>query len=203
MATMLLLASHAHPPARFGLRLATAVAAAASLLASCATLNQQECLNANWQQLGVDDGRSGQPVAWLNEHREACAKHGVVPDERAWLDGRAQGLVEYCSLDRALSDGLAGRGYQGVCPPGMDADFARINQAARDVHAARGHVQSLNSQASQLEASLRAKGIDDKRRAAIGAELRSLDRRLMDARDVLRWRERDLDRLRMDLRRGG
>jgi hypothetical protein len=64
-------------------------------------------------------------------------------------------------------------------------------------------VQSLNSQASQLEASLRARGIDDKRRAAIGAELRSLDRRLMEARDVLRWRERDLDRVRMDVRRGG
>ena len=47
---------------------------------SCATLNKDECLTADWYQIGYEDGAKGYPLSRIGKHRKACAKHGVTPD---------------------------------------------------------------------------------------------------------------------------
>lgn len=171
-------------------------------LAGCATLNENECRTADWRDIGLQDGRAGHPLARLAEHREACVKHGIVPDDRLYGVGRDMGLREYCVLGKAIDEGLAGRRYSGVCPPGVHRAFEELNAAAYAVYDARREMTTVDGQIDSLERELRQEKTPEKRRLRIRDEIRDLDRKRERLRDELRWRERDLDRLADDLSRG-
>lgn len=172
------------------------------VLSACATLNEDECRTANWQDIGRHDGRAGYTSARLAEHREACLKHGVKPDERLYAEGRKAGLRDYCVLENAVREGLEGRRYQGVCPAGVDRDFRDLNDAAHAVYSVRSEISSIDSRVDSLENELRSRKTTEKRRLDIRDELRELDRKRDRLRDDQRWRERDLDRLSDKLLRG-
>ena len=65
-----------------------AALALCATLGGCASLSKDECLNADWQDIGVRDGANGQPEEYLIQHSTACAKVGVTPDRTRWLAGR-------------------------------------------------------------------------------------------------------------------
>ena len=164
-------------------------------LTGCATLDENECKTADWRELGIQDGRAGYAASRLAEHREACVKHDVIPDERSYSEGRRIGLKDYCVLENAVRDGLAGRRYQGVCPSGIDRDFRDLNETAYAVYDLRKDIDNSDSQIDNLERELRKDKTTDKRRVHIRDEIRDLDRKRDRLRDDLRWKERELDRL--------
>ena len=72
------------------------------ILTGCATLNEQECRMANWRDIGVSDGRTGQPASRVETHRKACASYGILLQEQQYLAGREEGLQEYCRIDTSI-----------------------------------------------------------------------------------------------------
>ena len=128
------------------LRLTCALLATGLLLSSCATMDANECKAADWRQIGRSDGERGHGTGRLDEHRKACAEHGITPNaDRYWL-GRSEGLQHYCRLDNALRVGRAGQSYQGVCPPAVDAHFRQWHAAAYEVSRIRSAMDSVNSE---------------------------------------------------------
>lgn len=173
------------------------------LLASgCATLDADECKAADWRSIGRSDGERGHPTARLDEHRKACAEHGITPNaDRYWL-GRSEGLLSYCRLDNALQVGRAGQSYQGVCPPAVDPLFRRWHAAAYELSRIRSNMASVDSEIDQLERRLRQRDIDERERQRIRQAIRELDRRRERLRDDLNDQERRVDRLTQDWRPG-
>ena len=51
-----------------------------SALAGCATMSPEECLRANWEEVGYNDAVEGYPVSRSLEHRKACASAVVIVD---------------------------------------------------------------------------------------------------------------------------
>ena len=162
-------------------------------LTGCATLNESQCLTADWNELGRQDGRAGYTSSRLAEHREACIKHGIRPDERRYADGRAQGLQDYCVLENAVREGMNGRTYQGVCASFIDRDFRDLNDAAYRVYKARKDIDVIDNQIDVLERELRNDKTSEKRRQNIRDDIRELDRKRDRLRDEVRRSERELD----------
>ncbi len=48
-----------------------------AVLAGCASLDRDECVNADWYAIGLEDG--------------ACAKHNIAPNSERYLAGRNDG----------------------------------------------------------------------------------------------------------------
>ena len=71
--------------------------AAIALVASCATLSEEECLEGNWREIGQRDGQAGRTASFIAEHAKACEKAGVVPNPSLWEQGRQAGLPAYCT----------------------------------------------------------------------------------------------------------
>ncbi|MFO1196429.1 MAG: DUF2799 domain-containing protein [Burkholderiaceae bacterium] len=165
-------------------------------LGGCATIAEEDCPRVDWYALGADDGRRGYPQARIVEHRDACRRAGVAPDEQRYWAGRQQGLVQYCTLPSAISEGRAGRAYQGVCPPQIDGAFRDLHQAAYAVHEAQQRQRELQSTISSRERELRKDGLSDRERDRLRSEIRDLDRRRENQRDEVYRRERELDRTR-------
>lgn len=164
-------------------------------MGACTTMTPDECRVADWANVGLRDGLSGEPLSVLDHRIKDCAEAKVAVDTPRYLQGRDQGLVSYCRVENAVRLGLDGKFYRGVCPVMVDAEFRRRFQLGREVHDARGELHNLEGRRTTLETRLRdAKTDEDRRR--LRDELSSLDRDMHRARDRLRDAERSLHRVR-------
>jgi hypothetical protein len=156
----------------------------------------QACPIADWYAQGVADGRAGHASDRLVRHREACPDATAVPDERAWLEGRREGLAEYCQPRHAVDAGLAGRGYAGVC---RDPRYGRLYTAARRVHDARSRIVSIERDIAANRRDIADRNTSDVRRDMLRRELRTLEGDRHRALGAQSEAQAALDRLRKEL----
>lgn len=172
-------------PARLGL-----AAAIVALLAGCASMTEEECLTADWYERGLSDGRNGQPYDYLAQHREACAKVDIVPQENAYRKGHTLGIRDYCTPENGARLGRHGGYYRNACPADLHGAFVARYQSAYRIHQAEQRVNSLTNDIQRKERELDKEKNEDKRRR-IRRELHDLDDRLRRARNDLYQTERN------------
>jgi hypothetical protein len=165
-------------------------------LGGCASLSKSECMNANWEDIGIRDGANGEPEEYLIRHSTACAKVHVVPDRGAWLHGREQGLERFCRPQRAYQIGENGGSFEvGIC---RNFDQDRLQDAyskGREVNRLSGVLSSIDNEMREIHASLEKKDLEQKERERLAYRLGQLDRERTDAQrdyDDARYRARDL-----------
>jgi hypothetical protein len=144
--------------------LAAAMSVTMALLAGCSSMSKSECERADWQRRGSEDGRAGYPSNYIAEHREACGKVGIQPDEARWRVGWSQGIVSYCTPDSAWNSGVNNRTYYGVCADLNEATFLRYHRAGQLVYRARQELNQTQTRMSKLEEDLKKATKDDDRR---------------------------------------
>ncbi len=166
-----------------------------ALLNGCATMSADECKVANWSEVGLRDGLDGAALSRLDYRVKDCAEAKVAVDTQRYLQGRDQGLLQYCQIEKAVPLGLNGGTYNGVCPVPLDGEFRRRFRLGRDVFDARQAVRTLEGNINGAEDRLRTAPNDEERRRAREA-LRDLDFEIRRSRDRQRDAERALDRLR-------
>ena len=95
------------------------------ILASCATLNKSECLDANGQAIGLEDGSNGRDKTYAHKHDKACGEYGVKPDIAQYQVGYEAGLVRFCTAGMGYWLGDSGQEYKDVCPVGLRGDHLK------------------------------------------------------------------------------
>jgi hypothetical protein len=192
-----------------------------SLFVGCASMNESECVNADWRMIGLEDGIAGKSKAQIGEHRKACAKHNVTPNLDAYNNGHEEGIVQFCTEARGFSFGRAGGTYTGVCPAHLVDDFMAGYRAGQDLHAAERAVRNLSSSIASYKRQIKAttKSIgemenqlvndatgEDTRRTLITeikdaqVELKDLEHALYDAEHDIVIRQRELEALQRSVR---
>ena len=177
-----------------------AVAALLCGLSGCASLSKSECMNANWEDIGIRDGANGQPEEYLIRHSTACAKVNVAPDRGAWLHGREQGLERFCMPHRMYQLGEYGSGFDiGIC---RNFDQERLQDAyekGREVHRTSDALGAIDGEIRDINVRLEDKDkehpLAKKERDALMFRLGVLTVERVDAQhayDDARNRARDL-----------
>ena len=118
----------------------------AVLLGGCATLNEDQCMVADWYQIGFTDGANGETETYLQKHQKACAKHGVGTDLDDWLKGREAGLQRYCTAARGFEEGLKNRSYHGVCMGEAGFQFESAYHEGQEIYQQQQLVEELENQ---------------------------------------------------------
>lgn len=126
----------------------------ALVLSGCATLNKDECLTADWYQIGYEDGARGYSDTRISSHREACAKHGVAPDFRSYQDGHSEGVIRFCTPRNGFTKATQGYEYTGICPPSLEGEFLDGYDAGREIYAVLSSIGRLQSEQSRNEAEI-------------------------------------------------
>ena len=145
-------------------------------LSGCATLNLEQCRRGDWYGIGLVDGRSGLPAPGrMDRHMQACARHGVRIDDRLYLQGHAQGLLDYCRIDNAFDTGLRGQRYQHVCPPEIDVLFDRYNRAAYRVYEVQRQLDSTERWFFSSEYRFLNRNLSRDNRRRLRRDIREMD----------------------------
>jgi len=172
---------------------------AAVLLQGCASMSREECLNANWTVVGEIDGQQGRGLDLLDDYRRDCAEYGVVPDVQAYVAGRENGLLLYCTSENGYREGRIGRQLEADCPPALAADFRRNFELGRDVHnsldnlrnnsylvrSKRDELDELRNRRTAEERSLEQNPLTDEQVTAKRSEIASMSDRIDDLRDEI------------------
>ncbi|AEQ53875.1 DUF2799 domain-containing protein [Pelagibacterium halotolerans] len=168
----------------------------ALVLASCATLSQEQCEAGDWRAIGFNDGADGRPADRISSHAEACSEYGIAVDSALYQTGRAEGLGVYCRLGNAERQGRSGDRYYGVCEGELGVAFARVHAAAGEIYDRQAELNSLDSEIDAKLAELRGGNPTPEQVAALTRELTILqtERRMLELR--LRSAEQHLSALR-------
>lgn len=165
----------------------------------CASMSQEECLNANWTVVGEIDGQQGRGLDVLDDYRRDCAEYGVVPDVQAYIAGRESGLTLYCTLDSGYREGRMGARLEADCPAALAADFQQGFQLGRDVHntlsnlrfsadsvrSIRDELNELRTRRTAQERSLAEDDLTDEEAAAKRDDIASMSNRIDDLQDEI------------------
>lgn len=116
-----------------------------TVLAGCASLSNEECLNADWKIIGFEDGAKGKPESTIGAHRKACAKVNITPDLGLYQRGHREGARKYCVINTAYPLGANGGAYYNICPPDLEPDFLRAYRAGQDLYAITRQINSIQS----------------------------------------------------------
>jgi hypothetical protein len=161
-----------------------------ALLSGCATLSRNECLEADWFEIGRKDGMTGEPRALFQKHVDACLKHGISPNRYDYFAGRDMGLSIYCTENNGFEQGRRGKKYQYVCPPDLEQVFLIGFNQGKEIYDYESKVASLERRLKRIEEQiedkkkkLRSSKLSDKKRATIHSEIKSLE---IEYRDTVR-----------------
>ena len=160
-------------------------------LAGCASMSKDECLNANWEDIGMRDGLNGAARNTFASHVEACREAGVVADPQRYRAAYERGIQRFCVPANGLEAGRRGRSYaNGTCPVAQEAAFVTAYRRGQDVYRAQQEVDRVNARMRDTQYKLSA-AKEDARQQALRRELRDLDQEMWRARqrlyDAERW----------------
>jgi hypothetical protein len=157
-------------------------------LAGCASLSGGQCRSGDWGRIGRDDGVRGVPVRTIEDHREACARHGVTPDEARYRAAHAQGLQEYCTPAGGYVAGRRGDGYNDVCSAALEEKFLPAYRRGRELSYRINEVRDLRRRIDELGMAAMSGDYSDAQRTELRFRIAELER-------TLRLRQWDVERL--------
>lgn len=142
----------------------------------CATLSKEECFRADWYRIGHGDGARGYPGERIEDHRKACGEFGISPNPGAYRQGRADGLMHYCTPSSGYEQGKAGASYHYVCPRELESGFMRGFRAGTQVHDLTQQIQQVDSKIKAKEKELEKDKQSDEQRKTLRERIRDLER---------------------------
>ena len=125
------------------------------VLGGCATMNQSECINADWKMIGIEDGTLGRAQSYIGQHRRACSKYNITPDLTNYQIGHTEGLKQYCTKQRGYEEGQRGKKYNGVCPANLEHNFLKGYNAGNKIYKVKMNIRSLSSNISAKRKELK------------------------------------------------
>ena len=136
------------------------IAVVSLVLVGCASLNKDECLTADWRLIGFDDGAKGEDVARIGAHRQACAKHNVVPDLNQYEAGYREGVRKFCTPQKGYSKGLDGWRYTGICPKDLEFRFLEAYDDGYELFEIQKEIADIEEEIKDIDEKLVQKKAD-------------------------------------------
>lgn len=165
------------------------------LFSGCSTGGTAECLEADWFNIGYQDGARGYRSVRIQDQRRLCARYGVRPDADAYEKGRRKGLAQWCTPLNGNRIGLRGGRYNGVCPKTLEPAFLQALDKGRAIYEyeiewakqnrrltrLQADLGGIDKNIRGLESALISRNVSPMRRKALLGEirLRKEDRRLL------------------------
>lgn len=126
----------------------------AGSLSGCASMSEEECLNADWRLMGFTDALQGRSTAALAQHSRACAAVNVTPDLDLYRQGHEEGARQYCTPANGYRAGSSGSTYQGICPADLETAFMRGYQDGRELYTITSEISRLKGVVTTSEAGI-------------------------------------------------
>ncbi|MBE0456735.1 DUF2799 domain-containing protein [Pseudoalteromonas sp. KG3] len=118
------------------------------VLSGCTSLSQQECAEANWQQLGYSHGQQGYTYERGKEIIATCREFGITAQLSEYQASYQQGLAVYCEPENGFTLGIRGESYNGVC---NNTQFRKAWQEGNDRYQLEERKAEIEQRLDEIE----------------------------------------------------
>lgn len=131
-------------------------------LTSCAgRISKKDCEQANFYEMGLEDGKDGKSTERLAKYKEVCPAEGVQVFEDRYNYGRQVGLAEFCSADKGRKD-ARDASVEAVCqqnrvPPYQRAYSKEISDTRNELLEEMAELQKSKDEIQSKQNELKAK----------------------------------------------
>jgi hypothetical protein len=102
-------------------------------------ISKEDCQEANYYEMGLDDGQDGRNTERLAKYKAACEPAGVPVAEDRYNYGRQVGLVDHCDASKGKKDANKGAPDQlcmeNAVPPYIQAYNAELAENRSEMEA--------------------------------------------------------------------
>lgn len=123
------------------------------ILNGCAMMSKDECLSANWEFLGQQDGISG-VGSFAQKRATVCAKHNVVMDKSRYAEGYKKGVRTYCNPESVFEYALHGKGDYKSCPLEMHNVLRPFYMVANNYYTSKSNLEAIEYKIAQAKSRL-------------------------------------------------
>jgi hypothetical protein len=169
------------------------------LLSSCANMNESDCLTADWNLIGFEDGSFGKNETHISQHRQECSEHGVTPNLSAYRQGHYEGSKRFCTQSNGFSQSQKGKGYNRNCPTELEVTFLIgftdgqtlyglkkvLQQHTRSLENTYSKIESLDTEVAKKSDLMLADGLEREQRIAIRDEIEDHQQEQAELYDLL------------------
>ncbi|EPJ44637.1 MAG: hypothetical protein OFPII_33490 [Osedax symbiont Rs1] len=134
------------------------------LVSGCASLNQAECVSANWFDLGYDDVQQGNRSLYVAKHTDACAEYGITPDFAQYKLGWQQGLTKFCTAQSGWRYARSGSYYHNTCPQSSEPQFFSGYRLGEKINARESTISTAKKEIKQLFANIENEKLTEEQR---------------------------------------
>lgn len=166
------------------------------LLSGCAVMSKNDCLQADWYQVGYEVGFDGERdhVEAYNKRVDVCSEYGVSAEFSQYELGHAAGIAKFCEPNNAVRVGAKGNKNAitaNVCPEYDHPGFTAAFDAGYKLHDLRRQATQARNELERMENQLyrNARQIDNLRRTLNSGEATEQQQR--DAQRRIRYLYRD------------
>lgn len=152
---------------------------ALSQLGACAVISKEQCLNADWRQIGYDIGSNGNNDKQnaFEKRKRACEKHNTTADWQQFELGHSDGIIDFCQLGNAVKLGVNGASSvvnKNICTerdyPGFREAFSvgyklyvlntAVNERDLDISQSYSQINHHKTSIQRINKKLSTKGLD-------------------------------------------
>ncbi len=124
------------------------------LISGCTSMSKEECLNADWKMVGLEDGINGNPESTIGIYRKDCAKIHVVPNLALYQQGHREGVRKYCTAAKGYDVGKNGGAYYHVCPADLEPRFLTAYKRGQELYDITRQIQTLETAITNAESRM-------------------------------------------------
>lgn len=124
------------------------------LFSGCASMSKEECLNADWKTVGLEDGMKGNSESTIGTYRKDCAKVNVVPNLTQYQHGHREGARKYCTVAKGYEVGKSGSAYYHVCPADLEPRFLAAYKTGQELYDITRKIQQLETAITNAESRM-------------------------------------------------
>lgn len=114
-------------------------------LASCASLNKEQCENPDWERIGEVDASHG-IEAQYEQHLRQCQRSANKAEEQAYLNGWNRKIGGFCTAKNGYESGVFGWGGNMACDTKEYPDFHEQFKLGRKVRDLKSDQAKINTE---------------------------------------------------------
>lgn len=134
--------------------------------------DMEVCANADWWELGRQDGARGMSLDFFKTRTQKCPSTDKLNRENLYVNGRNSGLIDYCQANNGYEIGRTGQLYFYVCPIDVESEFLTQYRKGKKVYqlelANKTLTEEIDRRISRLE---RNQGISTQEKVHLGKQI--------------------------------
>ena len=122
------------------------------VLASCSSISSKDdCVEADWYDVGYEDALDGKRVTQLNEYRATCSEYKVKVNAKHYRGGWNNAIQTVCNYDKGFKTGFEKRRMVDNCPPRLVSAYRKGFREGEKEFARQEEAKRLEKRQKELE----------------------------------------------------